>query len=276
MPRPPSLRPAFPTFAVTPSNPPSAFVQHVVEALDAEAARSAFEQYRVRAADLPADALARPTVSVRGAALTALAVATRIHSPGSTERDGFVSLARENRFELSHLDELAGISRGAWYVAHRLSRTCRSNARVPEDVLRKGEAARMRMLAALQMAFARDTDVGRRIARVRVEGGHEDLIGDLFDLAELHLAERPGLVRVQGFYRETDTLDAITTAEELLRCLGTVTPSEFRRWNDLQARFFTLLEGTYGAVRAAGATLFCHDPGMKERFPDFHAGARSV
>ena len=153
MPRPPSLRPAFPIFAVTPSNPPSAFVQHVVEAVDVEAARSAFEQYRVRAADLPADALLRPTLSLRGAALTALSVATRIHSLGTTERDAFVALARENRFELSHLDELAGIARGAWYVAHRLSRTCRSNARVPADVLRKGEAVRMRMLAALQMAF---------------------------------------------------------------------------------------------------------------------------
>ena len=276
MPRPPSLRPAFPTFAVTPSNPPSALMQYVVEAVDVEAARSAFEQYRVRAADLSPDAILRPSVSVRGAALTALSVATRIHSPGSSERDAFVALACENRFELSHLDELAGISRGAWYVAHRLSRTCRSNARVPEDVLRNGEAVRMRMLAALQMAFPKDTDVGRQVARVRVGGGHEDLIGDLFDLAELHLAERPGLLRVQSFYREADTLDAITVAEELLRCLGTVTPSEFRRWGDLQARFFALLESTYGAVRAAGEAIFCHDSDMKERFPGFHAGARSV
>ena len=252
--------------------PPSAAAQQVHPQADAQPATMNTEYdwalVRPEAEALAPAALGRPTVPVREAALLGLTVARRILS--SSERAEFEKLVAVKLLDGALLTLLPRYAGALLYVRAQLDRApASSQVLVPASVVTEADEVRTRMLKVLSFYFGPETEVGRKLAKIRQGSGHADLAGDLVALVTLYRDHRARIEGTPEFYRATDEADAARLAGKILEHLST--DDEASTWNSVQLRVYTLFLHAYDEACAAGRYLFRAADDVGERFPSLHS-----
>lgn len=246
--------------------------------IEVDRARHAFEEVRGELIVVRTIEIVQRKIDMQRAAAVAHSVAVRDEAPG--RRAEFGRLAGVGLYDVSQIPRLGKLALAAWFVRYmlELGQFRASNAMVPEEVVRKAQLVRARMLLVIEYWLGNVSEVARRVEFVRTGSGHQDLANDLQELARLYerddlqTAIRPGVPH----YYETDVSDARALAATIFTGLGLSGESELERWSALTDRAWTLLTRTYDDHRAKGIFLFSSQEDVTVTYPSLTSAVRSA
>ncbi len=241
-------------------------------------ARASFETKRAAIEAVGEGDVITLKVDVRRVAALAHSVALRDATPA--RRAVFERLAASGFYDLTTLDDLPELARGAWYARQQQLFVTRetSRASIPEEVVSRGHEVRGRMLVTLEHWLGDDEKVGPRLATIREGAGHLDLASDLEGLAEVY--GRPEVRAIIAIdhkhYREGDVAEAVQVASVIFAGLGMGEASEAARWAGLSQRAATLLLRRYDEHRRCGQFGFFYDEDVAVTYPSLIAAVRQA
>ena len=236
----------------------------------------AFAAIEARLLALPSDRLNAVTVDVQVAAIIALSVANAVAADKAL-RARFEALAKVNEFDLARLDGLATVALGAWFARHMylLAGATHTEAQLPASLVATATALKTRMMRVVEYHLGDHPVAGPLVTAIRTGTGYMDLANDLVALARLYKAYAHLLEHDKKDYQAVDQGLAAQTGDQILTLLGGSTPEQ-RKWVNLQARAWTLLNGDYAEVHAAGRYLKRADGYAESVFPSLIAAARAA
>lgn len=229
--------------------------------------RAAVEEHGARAlrevasslAELDDGKVVRPSTDPHAAAATALLVADFLRQPGLQQKLDALGVTPE------HLTQLRHLSRAVIKVVTDLGGDYLSDAaRIPGELVSRGETVRASVTTTLEKALPNDPEVQLWLEAIRLGHGVVDLVYDLRTLGELcsrHASDGAGAgalaVAVQSSLAAADAIEFALRSDE--------TPEQVEARSTV-ARLWTLFRPAYDRAAAAGRELTRED-GRERQFP---------
>ena len=237
--------------------------------LESKTNAAAYEAVRAEAEALPADQVFARGVNLDDAVSRLLGVVAAIaEDPELATRLGALPAAVLAPHHLERLPTLAD----ALSYAHRRAKTegaTTSSAVVPLETIEKATEARERLLSLTSYHLSAKPTVVAELADIRAGSGRLDLAMDLDRLAALVHEHHARLKDDQVHYRASELDDAPRLAKEIRTAFHATTTNT---WADAARRVFTLVDRSYGEVRAAAAFVFRHEPALADVFVALRPG----
>lgn len=242
----------------------------------AAAGETAFAAIEAKLLALPSDRLDPVVVDVQIAAITALAIAHAITADAPL-RARFEALAKAKEFDISRLDGLATTALATWFARHRylLASATHSEAQLPASIVSIAMTLKARMLRVVEYHLGDHPVAGALVAAIRAGTGYMDLANDLVALARLYKEYAFLLEHDKKDYQAADQGLAAQAGDQIITLLGGSAPEQ-RKWADRQARAWTLLNGDYAEIYAAGRYLKRADGDVESAFPSLVAASRAA
>jgi hypothetical protein len=237
--------------------------------VESKTAAAAYEAVRAEAEALPADQVIARGVNLDDAVSRLLGVVAAL----GEDADLAARLAALPAavFAPQHLERLPTLADALSY-AHRRAKTegaTTSSAVVPFKTIEEATAARERMLSLSTYYLSSKQTVADELADIRSGKGHLDLAMDLDRLAALVQEHHGVLEKDPVHYRASDLVDGPKLAKEIRTAYYATTTNT---WADNARRVFTLVDRSYGEVRAAAAFVFRHEPALADVFVALRPG----
>jgi len=242
----------------------------------AAAGETAFAATEARLLALPSDRLDPVVVDVQVAAITALAIAHAI-AVDAPLRARFEALSKAKEFDITRLDGLAPTALATWFARHRylLASATHSEAQLPASTVTTATTLKARMMRVVEYHLGDHPVAGAIVAAIRAGTGYMDLANDLVALARLYKEYADLLAHDKKDYQAADQGLAAQTGDQIITLLGGSAPEQ-RKWADRQARAWTLLNGDYAEIYAAGRYLKRADGDVESAFPSLVAASRAA
>lgn len=236
---------------------------------------AAFAAVEAKLLALPSDNLSYVNVDVQVAAVTARGVARAITNDAALKAR-FEALAAAKEFDLNNLTNLETAALAAWFARHRLllASATESEAQLPASLVADAMGLKARMMRVAEYHLGDHATAGPIVAAIRAGAGYMDLANDLIALARLYKTYKKLLEHDKKDYQAADQTTAAKTGDQIVSLLGGSTPEQ-RKWADLQARAWTMLNHAYAEVREAGRYLKRNDADVESAFPSLVAAARA-